>query len=57
MIFKEGDEATHLYIIKKGEVKISKKVAIKLPDDPFVPTDDINLKQLPKRLLEVINFH
>lgn len=53
VIFKEGDEATHLYIIKRGEVKITKKVDITVPENPYSANDENASKKIGQRILEV----
>jgi len=54
VLFKEGDQATHLYIIKKGEVKITKKVDITVPEDPYKAHDEYASKKIGQRILEVM---
>lgn len=56
VIFKEGDEATHLFIIKKGEVRISKTVSVMPETDAFTKEDEIRPPKPVKKVLEVTSL-
>lgn len=54
VLYKEGEEPTHFYVIKKGEVKLSKRVSIKPPADPRDFENKNQLLMPTTRILEVI---
>lgn len=54
-LFKEGDESTHIYIIKKGEILLQKEIDIKIEEDIFHPVNELlKPKHFVKKKVEVI---
>ena len=54
VLFKEGDEVTHIYVIKKGEITLQKEVQLKLEVDTSSPmTDVIKIKTNIKKIVQV----
>lgn len=41
LLYRQGEEPTHLYIIKSGEVKIFKSVVVPRETDAFTKEDEL----------------
>lgn len=55
-LFAQGDDAKHLYIIKQGEVQLTKDITLKCPEETGLnsATGDFKIKQFRKsRLIEL----
>ena len=54
-IFKEGEAADYIYVIKKGEVLLQKEMEIKIDEDIFRPINEIlKPKRTMKKKVEVL---
>lgn len=53
VLFKEGDEADQIFIVKSGEIKITKDIDMKIQEDIFKKEETFKPKINSKKTLEV----